>query len=471
LTAEQDVILKSGVASMLSKWAGQTGTQSSLASKTGTVSVTATDALLMSGATIDGAAGLNVAAGRVSASTLRSADGNAVYKSSLQSSAGSIALSAGAAISLLGSDLFAANDIVAQSAGFASLNDGAIRSTVVALGGGVLIGSIGDINNVGSLIQGNARIAGNAASLGAITLTAAGGILNESPSETMLAAIFGVGDDVSLQASADVINHHARIISNQSLTIAAGGDVRNIIDKQAGANGEQGVAYQATETRWLLLSQSNSGFDIDYGRVAMPNQLAYLVAESGMTIQAANFLNRGGIVLVNNGGMAITAGNTFRNEAVFDGQAHYQRSCLIFCSSSASSDVSSHGGVMSASADIVIQAGAEAVNSGGDVFALGDLTVTAPRVYAQGVAGYRAYNTADFKSWFGSAWGRLYATDTGGGWLSARKLTLNGQGVIDGGSFTGMTELVANSGILTIRAPQRDPMSIERNIGFGSALW
>lgn len=51
------------------------------------------------------------------------------------------------------------------------------------------------------------------------------------------------------------------------------------------------------------------------------------------------------------------------------------------------------------------------------------------------------------------------------------KLTLNGQGIINGGSFTGISQLTAANGILTIRPARRDPVSIESSLGLGSGLW
>ncbi|MDP1153644.1 hypothetical protein, partial [Klebsiella pneumoniae] len=83
----------------------------------------------------------------------------------------------------------------------------------------------------------------------------------------------------------------------------------------------------------------------------------------------------------------------------------------------------------------------------------------------------RAYSQSGMKSWFGSSWARLYATDIGGSWLAANKLTLNGQGIINGGSFTGISQLTAANGILTIRPARRDPVSIESSLGLGSGLW
>src|SRR5207245_2465209 len=115
--------------------------------------------------------------------------------------------------------------------------------------------------------------------------------------------------------------------------------------------------------------------------------LAYLVSSAGTTISGRNVLNLGGVILANNtGDIRIDAARTFHNEALFSGQAQFQRTCLIVCRSSASSTVRSTGGNIAAGQDIQIHAGSQASNKGGTVTASHDLSITAPIVVAQGVA-------------------------------------------------------------------------------------
>lgn len=471
LSAEQDVIVKGRTIALSAGTPSSFGSAASLTSKTGSVTATATNAVTLSGSAINGATGVVINANSFFANAVRSSDGQQRYKSAIKSLAGDVVVTTAGTTTLTATDVFAAQNVRLQNAGFYAANDAELSTSVVASNGGLLINSSGDISNIGGLLQGNVRIAGNAASSGAVNLTALGSVFNQSPSESVLSAVFGVNDDVVIRAAGDITNRNARMISNNRLSLTAGGSVSNVIDKTAGANGEQGAAYANSSSRWMFFTQRNTGFDVDYGSVTMPNQLAYLVGETGIDVQAANFTNQGGIGLVNNGNMNITVTGAFHNEALFDGSAHYQRSCMIFCSASASSTITSHGGTLTASGNISITAGTEAVNIGGDVLALGNLTVTAPRIYAQGVVGYRAYSQSGMKTWFGSSWARLYATDTGGSWLAGNKLVLNGQGVINGGSFTGTTETIATNGILTLRAPRRDPVSIESHLGMGSGLW
>jgi filamentous hemagglutinin family protein len=471
LSAEQNIFVKAQDITLASSFAPTTAGRTSLSSKTGAIAMTATGTLQSTGALLNGAVALNLNANRILAAALHDAVSANIYKSSFQSSSGDVTLTTSGITNLSGTDVVAANNVLAQNAGFSLQSDGGTSANIVATAGGVLIDGTGNIDNIGGLIQGATRITSNTASLGAVTLNTTGGnINNSSPSESSLGAVFGVNDDVVLHASGDVINRNARVISNEALAIVAGGDVRNIIDTQGG-NGGQAVSYQTSSNRWLFFSERSSGFDVDYGHVAMPNQLAYLVAETGMTIQAANIINTGGNIVVNNGNLSVNAGGAFHNEAALDGQAHYQSKCLLVCNVTVSSNVTTYGGAINTGGDIAITAGTEATNLGGSVLALGNLTVAAPKIYASGVTGYRAYTQDGIKTWFGNSWGRLYATDIGGSWLAANTLTLLGQGVIDGGSFEGLIQMVAASGIVTLRSPSSAGVSIERNLGLTSSLW
>ncbi|MFC5475793.1 filamentous hemagglutinin N-terminal domain-containing protein [Paraherbaspirillum soli] len=399
--------------------------------------------------------------------------------SSIKTANNLVMASTSGAINLVGSDLLAAGNISTQSAGLSLQNDGAKGTMLVAENGGVLLNSSADILNQGSWIQGRQRIAGNSDSQGAVMLKAGGNITNVSPTADLLAIIFsksdnlGNSDDVLLQAGANIVNHHGRILSNKALQINAQGDVDNIVDKQSGANGEQGQTYQTRDSRWLLLSERTHGFDIDYGQVARADDhLAFLKGETGVAIKGRNVVNRGGVIQADSGDIGINAALVFHNEALFDGQAHFRRSCLILCRASASSTVQSHGGLLTAGNNIDIQAGTEASNLGGNVSAAQNLNISAPKVLAQGIVGYRSYQQSrGFKAWFGNSWARLYAMDLGGSWTAKGKLRINGQGVIDGGSFDSPDTVVASNGIVTLRPAQREPVSIEHHLGLTSWIW
>lgn len=306
-------------------------------------------------------------------------------------------------------------------------------------------------------------------------MSAAGNFTNASDTTQpgTLGVVFGQKDDVVISAAGDVINRNARIESNQAVTIAAGGDIDNVIDHTSGVNGGTPVSYSDHGHRFIFSDDVNR-FDVDYGSLQAPTQMSYIWSDSGdIKLSGKNVLNDGGAITTNSGKITIAAQQQFTNEAVFTGKASFQQSCLIFCHESASSTVQPFGGMIQAGGDISVNAGTQALNVGGYVDSFGgNLTLSAPTVIARGVMGYSAYNR-DFglKAWFGNSWATLYADDDGGVFeAGSGQVTLVGQGVIDGGAFSGAGGVTATKGIVTIAAPRRQPVTIGGHLGLVSWL-
>ncbi|WP_354681917.1 filamentous hemagglutinin N-terminal domain-containing protein [Cupriavidus necator] len=433
------------------------GTQrTTLASTAGAVTITTGDASLL-GTDVDGVAG-----------TAMQAYNLTLQDTTVRSSGAGVAIDAAGNYSHTDSHVLAATNVKLHG-GSVSLASTSVQSTLVANGGGVLVQADSDMVNFGALVQGQTRIAGDPLSTGSVTVLAGGSVLNDSTPQ-YLGILFGAADDVTVRAGGDVVNRHARMLSNGYLDIQATGDVINEITKVAGANGEQPAIYSTSGRRWLVLSKRSSGLDIDYGEADRPGQVAYLLSDKGTVLAGRNVINHGGAIYANNGGITVRATDTFVTEGVTSGSAHYSRSCLIFCRTSASSTTAVRGGLLSAGGDIDIQAGKSAANIGGRVLALGDLTVTAPVTYASGVTGYTALSRdRGFKAFFGDTWARLYAMDVGGSWMAAGKTRILGDTVIDGGSFEGDVTI---AGASTVSRPrQRDPVRIENYLGLTSWLW
>ncbi|AXV79844.1 MULTISPECIES: filamentous hemagglutinin N-terminal domain-containing protein [Ralstonia solanacearum species complex] len=460
LTAAQNVIAQVGSLSLGADASGA----SRWISQQGTVAITAPGAVQVAGSKIDGTGGTTVQAGSIA---LSAANGTAA---TVQSSGGDVTLNATGAYGQTDSSVIASGNATIHG-GSVNLAASALPASVAAMNGGVLIQSDADLVNVGGLIQGKTRNVGQSASEGAVTLIAGGTVRNDATASTQ-GIVFGQDDDVVVRAGGDIVNHQSRILSNAKLTLAAQGDVSNTLDKTAGANGEQPVAWTSSGTRWLFLRNHSAGLDVDYGSIPQTGQVPYLVSQTGTTISGRNVSNVGGQVLSNGGDTAITAANVFHNEALATGAAHFSRSCMLFCRSEASSTVSTMGGAISAGGNLAIQAGTLAENIGGQVLAVGGMTVTAPKVRAVGITGYTALaRERGFKAFFGDTWARLYAADVGGSWFAiGGGLTINGQGQIEGGSFDGQT-VTASNGIVTVRAKSRQPVSVESHVGLTSWLW
>ncbi|MCA8179955.1 two-partner secretion domain-containing protein [Burkholderia vietnamiensis] len=382
-----------------------------------------------------------------------------------------VALTTPGTVSLQGAQLTAANNANLQ-AGNIVLSDDATGPTTVSAGNTVELTSSGAITNTGSLIQAGATASDGTTTGGDVIVNAAGDITNRSSADN-LAILFAANGRTRLTAGGNIINANARILSNDAVDLTAAGDVQNIIDHTGGTNGGQPTAYSDRGGSFLFFTHTTSGFNVDYGTIGNPDQLAYIAAVHGpVTIASRNFTNAGGIVQSNDGDVNLTAQNAFTNAAVFTGKASYTRSCWIFCHADASSDVTPYGGTIQAGGNIGIKAGTLARNVGGNVFANGDIKVDAPLTYAQGVTGYSAINQhRGFKAFFGSTWAQIIAMDIGGGFTANGSVTLTGDGVIDGGSFSGANGVTAAGGITTLRTPARTPVQIDQHLGLTTWWW
>ncbi|MCA8476585.1 MULTISPECIES: filamentous hemagglutinin N-terminal domain-containing protein [Burkholderia] len=393
----------------------------------------------------------------------------------VKANGGHVNVSTADAIALTGSSVMASGSVKLNGAGITLNPDEAMTgATVASSQSGVVLKSAADIVNVGSLVQGQTAIASDADSAGAVTLSAAGRILNQSLPQTRLGILFGVQGDVSLTAGADIVNENARILSNRSISIDAGGDLQNIVDHSTGVQNGAVVGFSEQGGRFLFLRHRSDGFTVDYGALADASKLAYITADAGnVTVRAANVANIGGSILSNGGAIDIAARDNIVTQAIFTGQASYRRSCFIFCRASASSNVQAFGGVIEANADIALKAGTQITNTGGTVLALGALTLDAPKTLAQGVPGYTVINrNHDLKAWFGNRWAAIYAADTGGLFTGGTgKVRLTGEADIDGGAYSAPDGVLAAGGILTIRPPHRDLVTIGNGNHMGLVSW
>ncbi|WP_425435451.1 filamentous hemagglutinin N-terminal domain-containing protein [Paraburkholderia ribeironis] len=385
--------------------------------------------------------------------------------------AGNVSLSTSGALSLQGAQVSAANNVTVNASGIA-LADDATGLSILSAGNAVSLTSASDISNTGSVIQAGAVLTDGSPVGDGLSLNAGGSIVNRSTPGN-LGIIFAQGGVLSLNAAGDIINDNARILGDQAVNLTAQGDISNIIDHMGGTDNGQPVAYSDRGGSFLFFTHTTSGFNVDYGTISQPDQLALIVSTSGpVTISGRNVSNTGGLIQSNDGDISITAQDAFTNAAVFAGQASYAQSCWIFCHTNASSNVAAYGGAIQTGANISVTAGTSAASIGGSVYAHGDINVTAPVTYAQGVTGYSAINQdRGFKAFFGSTWAQIIATDVGGGFTADGAVRLTGDALIDGGSISGANGVTATGGITTVRAPSRTPVQIGQHLGLTTWWW
>ncbi|MFP6560602.1 filamentous hemagglutinin N-terminal domain-containing protein [Paraburkholderia sp. B3] len=382
-----------------------------------------------------------------------------------------VALSATGALSMQGVQIGASNNTTLDAASIAVTDDASGPSKVTA-DNALTLTATGDISNTGSQLQAGLIAADGTLSGGDLVLNAGGSITNRSDA-TNLGILFAAAADAQLNAQGDITNDNARIESNGAVTLAAQGDVNNVIDHTGGVNGGAPVAYSYEGGRFLFFVHTSSGFNVDYGSVTQPDQLALIASTAGpVSISGRNVTNSGGIIQSNDGDITIRAQDVFTNAAVFAGQASYSQSCFIFCHGSASSNVTPYGGTIQSGQNVSITAGTSATDAGSNVYAQGNLDVSAPLTYATGVTGYSAINQdRGFKAFFGSTWAQILATDVGGGFTADGLVTLTGDAVVNGGYISGGKGTSATGGITTVRAPTTTPVVIGQHLGLTTWWW
>jgi filamentous hemagglutinin family protein len=416
-------------------------------------------------------------AGVRSAGTLYATAGDAVVQANGDitvaggkvTAANDVTMTTPGAVSVQGAAVSASHD-VDISAGSIAVSDATAGPSTVAAGNAVTLAATGDITNTGSLIQAGLVKPDGSLAGGDLILNAGGSITNRSDAAN-LGILFAVKGASALNAAGDITNENARILANGAVTLAAQRDVNDIIDHSGGVNSGTPVAYSYVGGRFLFFQHRSSGFNVDYGTVSEPDQLALIASTAGpVSITARNVTNSGGIIQSNDGDITINAQDVFTNAAVFAGQASYSQSCFVFCHGNASSNVTPYGGSIQSGKDVSIKAGTSAADIGGNVYAHGNLTVDAPLAYATGVTGYSSINQdRGFKAFFGSTWAQLIAMDIGGGFTADGLVTLTGDAIINGGYISGGRGV--NGNVTTLRAPSRTPVQIGQHLGLTTWWW
>lgn len=415
----------------------------------------------------------SLTAGKIQLSVTDSGAGVRQAGSAL-ASLGDFSLSASGEIRVVGASVVGAGNVVVRGGSFIQESTGDRASRMVASGGAVLVRSDGDIINRGSLIQGAVRDPAAPGSLGAVTLRAGGSVINETPAGEPVAVVFGVADDVVVQAQADIFNRSARLISNRNLRLVAARDVTNEVERRGGIPQGTPQSYRGRTRGALGFSKRSAGFTVDYGELVAGAEQAFLVANGDVEVSGRNLSNRGGEVSANDGDIRFAARERILNEGLATGQVRFERSCgLLRCKINAESNVSVVGGLLNASRSIELVAGQEIENIGGRVLALNDMTLDAPRVTAKSVTAYSVIRrNSGLKALFGDTWAQVYAADQGGSFTASQgRLRLTGSAFNDGGIFAAAEGIDAPNGVVTLRQPRRDPVRLDDHIGMTSWIW
>jgi filamentous hemagglutinin family protein len=421
------------------------------------LTIDASAEVFLQGASLQGAAELVINTTRLRAIETRR--GEDVNRLELRSNGGGVRLNSASDVVLVGADVLAREHVVVNAAQNVEILAGVKGSQVAAIEGGLLIDAKGHITNAGSVLQGKAPITAPAnppanapapiTTDAAVTLRAGGNILNSSRDAEALAIVFGGDGDIRLSAGGDIVNQTGRFIANRHAYLQAGGDFLNLVTLNQGT----GTTDTQTGDKLLGISRTVRTSNIDLGALSIPNQLAYVVANGNIEINARNITSRGGEMNANNGSVRLNARERVVTEALAIGTASFTQRCYIFCRSRSSNDVFLVGGTINASERVEITAGTRVDNLGGRVLAVNGISVKAPEVHAvsrdvfvaRGI--YRGLATK-----FGQQWAALDRIGQGGVFRTLTgEIEIDGRVTIDGGELVGAHSPRVSGAITTVR--------------------
>ncbi len=278
-----------------------------------------------------------------------------------------------------GGSLTAEGDIRIDADSIRLVSTEAERLEVKAQGGVVFKSTKGDFANLGALVEGQTRSAGDAESLGGVTVYSQGDIDNTSLDENRLAILFGRDDDLVLRAQGDITNKTGRLFSNKAVDIEAGGDFNHLthfLPGQADTPGKIAVQTDRNITN-AFLGSKKARLKASYGATAVSGEIASLIAIDDVRISARSISNSGGDI--SGATVRLDALDRIRNISRLSGAVSFRQSCIfIFCRSSGSSDLSVLTASITAVGDMFVTAGTSVNDVGGQLRATGDLTIDTP---------------------------------------------------------------------------------------------
>lgn len=356
-------------------------------------------------------------------------------------------------------------------------NDTSDLAFIEATNGALVVVSDEDIINTGGRMQGSIRNENDGLSTGAVNLYAGGEIINESLDGDNLAIVFGTADNVTLSNtgssnSSDITNHTGRIISNNNVFVLTDGDFNNVID-EPDFDGRGVVETSESEgsrkwfTLWTIREQI-SEFSVEYGDLAVPNQLAFVVANGAVVIQADKVNNLGGEIDANGGDVVIEAQGDINNQAIVSGEAEFRQTCSFGCDTDGFSNITFNGGNIQSSGSIRINAEGELVNDGGTLLALDSILVEADGITAIGRETYQvATRPLGIRGFFVNDEAYLQRMNQGGSFVAnmgvidlqtLRPIVLNGTEFI-------AAEIIIPAGTDIVAEPIQSEAPFGRHIG------
>lgn len=232
-----------------------------------------------------------------------------------------------------------------------------------------VVSQTGSIVVDGALLQGGSQDPEGTG----VRLSSAQDVLVSSVDAERRGVVFAQSGRFDVGAAGDVTNASGRLISNDALTIDAGGS----FDNRLGAFGQDSASLSAIVNQ---ARGARTSFELDFGAAPEQGLDAVLTARGDIVITASEAIrNFGGELNANAGDIRLSASDVLVQSRVF-GQAEYRRRCFLVCRASGSSSVETIGGSLNASGQVIVQGAESFLNLGGFVTGLEGVSIEASAI-------------------------------------------------------------------------------------------
>jgi filamentous hemagglutinin family protein len=263
------------------------------------------------------------------------------------------------------------------------LNDSRRQSELSSITKAVtLLARAGDIALHGA-VTGAERADDDRASMGGVTLKAAGRVSLFSESADRLAIAFSSRDDLFIHAQKGLVNDTGRLLSNATTVIRTGGTLANITDAPTLAAETRIIKrrYPGVFGSLFGLKRVVSIQTFQFGPTRIPGQMGYIAGEA-IDIRAERLENDGEIDALD--GSLIIETASVVNTGFPTGNLSFTKNCGVFCWSEGKSSIAVLGGKINAAGSAEIKASGKVENAG-DIVAYGNLSVSAPTVIGRAI--------------------------------------------------------------------------------------
>ncbi len=379
---------------------------------------------------------------------------------------GDLRVFSNAGLSFDASVLTSASDIRLEGSAlrFGTQRPDEARTELIATEGGFTMrANSGDILNYGSLLQGKTATSGDPDSLGAMTIYAAGDLLNRSLSVNRLAVAFGEDDDLHIETGGDLRNETGRLFSNAGITLRAGGDILNetlFTEEAAPLSVTRSKGSRFASSLFLKRSR-NTEVSADFGDQAIAGEQSFILGIGDVSLAAQNIRSTGADITGAN--VTLQASGAVTSDARQIGQVDFRQSCKLFCRTSGTSSLRFVGGTITASQALSITAGESVSSLAGTLSGASGITITAPTTkFVPAFSPQLIEHPAGLTGWFQGRRGYLSGDYSFGSLQST-----GGDITIDGDADLGGADLFATGDVVITgtrieSAPPTPPLLFER---------